>query len=145
LNPVLVWRDSPGSGGKQGRVVVVAWPAVRDEGMAGYGRFGALSRAERDRFFYLDDADRKLIAARRRDYNRLGFALQLVTVRYLGMLLPDPLDVPAELIEYLAEQLEIDDPGCVKQYTERDKTSSSTPGRSSVSTGWPRTPTSRVS
>jgi uncharacterized protein DUF4158 len=65
---------------------------VTDEG--GYGRFGALSRVELERFFYLDDEDRKLIAGRRRDYNRLGFALQVVTVRQLGMFLADPLDVP---------------------------------------------------
>ena len=44
---------------------------MTDEG--GYGRFGALSRVELERFFYLDDEDRKLIAGRRRDYNRLGF------------------------------------------------------------------------
>jgi hypothetical protein len=43
---------------------------VTDEG--GYGRSGALSRVELERFFYLDDEDRRLIAARRRDYNRLG-------------------------------------------------------------------------
>jgi hypothetical protein len=70
---------------------------VTDEG--GYGRFGALSRVELERFFYLDDEDRRLIAARRRDYNRLGFALQVVTVRQLGMFLADPLDVPPELID----------------------------------------------
>jgi len=93
---------------------------VTDEG--GYGRFGALSRVELERFFYLDDEDRKLIAGRRRDYNRLGFALQVVTVRQLGMFLADPLDVPPELIDYLAEQLGIEDSSCVKQYTERDKT-----------------------
>jgi hypothetical protein len=46
---------------------------VTDEG--GYGRFGALSRVELERFFYLDDEDRKLIAGRRRDYNRLGFVI----------------------------------------------------------------------
>jgi TnpA family transposase len=96
---------------------------VREVGaVGGYGRFGVLSRVELERFFHLDDEDRRLIAARRRDHNRLGFALQLVTVRYLGMFLTDPLDVPAELIEYLAEQLDIDDPACVKAYVDRDKT-----------------------
>ncbi|WP_446222387.1 DUF4158 domain-containing protein [Nocardia sp. IBHARD005] len=93
---------------------------MTDEG--GYGRFGTLSRVELERFFYLDDEDRRLIAGRRRDYNRLGFALQVVTVRQLGMFLADPLDVPPELVDYLAEQLGIEDSSCVKQYTEREKT-----------------------
>lgn len=72
-----------------------------------------LSRVELERFCYLDDDDRRLIAARRRDYNRLGFAVQVVTVRYLGMFLSDPIDVPVELVAYLAEQLEIEDPSCL--------------------------------
>lgn len=93
---------------------------MTDEG--GYGRFGALSRQELERYCYLDDEDRRLIAARRRDYNRLGFAVQVVTVRHLGMFLADPLDVPPALIEYLAEQLEISDPSMVKRYTDREKT-----------------------
>jgi len=38
------------------------------------------------------------------------------------MFLADPLDVPAELVDYLAEQLGIKDASCVKQYTEREKT-----------------------
>ena len=32
-----------------------------DEGVAGYGRFGSLSRVELERFFHLDDEDRRLI------------------------------------------------------------------------------------
>ncbi|WP_328401142.1 DUF4158 domain-containing protein [Nocardia sp. NBC_00403] len=88
----------------------------------GYGRFGSYSRVELERFFYLDDEDRRLIAARRRDYNRLGFALQMVTVRHLGMFLADPLDVPAEAVAYVAEQLDIADPACVKSYVDREKT-----------------------
>jgi hypothetical protein len=53
---------------------------------------------------------------RRRDYSRVGFALQVVTVRHLWMFLVNPLEVPAELVEYLAEQLGIADPSCVKRY-----------------------------
>ena len=55
----------------------------------------------------MDDEDRRLVAMRRRDYNRLGFAVQMVRVRHLGMFLPDPWDVPLELVEYLDEQLGI--------------------------------------
>ncbi len=102
---------------------MVSWAAVRDEGVApGYGQFGVLTRVELERFFHLDDQDRELIAERRRDSNRLGFAIQLVTVRYLGMFLPDPLNVPANLVDYLAEQLGIDDPSCVKAYLDRKQT-----------------------
>ncbi|MET8428796.1 DUF4158 domain-containing protein [Nocardia sp. NPDC004860] len=88
---------------------------------ADYGCFGVLSRVELERSRPLDDEDRKLIAARRLDRNRLYFAIQLVTVRYAGLLLPErePLDVPAELVDYLAEQLEIADPACVKSYADR--------------------------
>lgn len=90
--------------------------------MPGYGRFGSLSRVKLERFFHLDDEDRRLIAARRRDYNRLGFALQVVTVRHLGMFLADPLDVPPELVDYLADQLDIDDLTVLPEYLERRKT-----------------------
>jgi hypothetical protein len=40
-----------------------------------------LVSAEADAF--LDDADRDLVARRRRAHNRLGFAQRLVTVRHL--------------------------------------------------------------
>ncbi|WP_369009324.1 DUF4158 domain-containing protein [Nocardia barduliensis] len=47
---------------------------------------------------------------------RLGVAVQLATVRFLSMLLPDPLDVPAAVVDYLTEKLGIGDPSCVKAY-----------------------------
>ena len=80
------------------------------------------SRADLERFFLLDDADRKRIADRRGDHHRLGFMLQATTVRYLGVFLEDPLAVPWPVVEYLAEQLGVADPSCVKRYTERPKT-----------------------
>jgi hypothetical protein len=79
------------------------------------------SRADLERFFFLDDADRGLIGDRRGDHNRLGFVLQATTVRYIGVFLADPLDVPWPVVEYLAEQLGIPDPSCVKRYVERPK------------------------
>jgi hypothetical protein len=79
-------------------------------------------QATLERFFFLDDADRDLVAKRRGDQNRLGFALQLVTVRWLGTFLTDPLDVPVVVLDYVAAQVEVADPSCVKRYTEREKT-----------------------
>ena len=96
---------------------------LTDEQAAVYGRFtGPLTRAQLERYFFLDDSDKTLIRRRRGDHSRLGFGLQLVTVRYLGTFLTDPLDVPAGVAGYLAEQLGIEDASCVKRYTERDKT-----------------------
>ncbi len=65
--------------------------------------------AELERFFFLDDADRALVGKRRGDHNRLGFSLQLGTARFIGLFLPDPLDVPPEVVDYLARQLGIAD------------------------------------
>ncbi len=73
----------------------------------GYGGFAAVpTRLELERFFFLDDADKALIARRRGDDNRLGFALQVVTVRYLGTFLADPLDVSTGVMDYVASQLD---------------------------------------
>jgi TnpA family transposase len=83
---------------------------------------GAPSGEELERFFFLDDEDRKLIAKRRGDGSRLGFALQLTTVRFLGAFLDDPLDVPSVVLDELAGQLVIADPSCVKTYVERSNT-----------------------
>lgn len=96
---------------------------LSDEQAATYGRFTAPpSRAELERFFFLDDADRALTGRRRSDHSKLGFSLQLVTVRYLGTFLTDPLDVPTVVLDYVAEQLGIVDASQVKAYVEREKT-----------------------
>jgi hypothetical protein len=75
-----------------------------------------------EKLFFLDDEDRVLVGRRRGDHMKLGFALQLVTVRYVGRFLEDPLDVPGVVLDFVAGQLEIDDPSRVKRYTEREKT-----------------------
>jgi TnpA family transposase len=96
---------------------------LSDAEAAAYGRFdGSPSRGELDRAFFLDDADRELIAKRRGAPNQLGFALQLATVRWLGTFLADPTDVPAVVLAYVGRQLEIEDPSCVARYLERRRT-----------------------
>jgi hypothetical protein len=72
--------------------------------------------------FFLDDEDRAQVAQRRGQHMKLGFALQLVTVRWLGTFLEDPLDVPGAVLEFVAEQLEVEDPSQIKRYTERRET-----------------------
>jgi hypothetical protein len=96
---------------------------LTDEEAARYVRYGErLSRLVLEKLFFLDDDDKVLIGRHRGPHMMLGFALQLVTVRFLGTFLNDPLDVPAEVVDYVADQLGIADPSCVKRYIERRST-----------------------
>jgi hypothetical protein len=81
---------------------------LSDEQVAAYGRFsGELPAGDVERLFYLDDADRNLIARRRADHHRLGFTVQLGTVRAVGRSLEDPLNVPWPAVEFLTVFFEI--------------------------------------
>ena len=74
--------------------------------------------------FFLDDEDLALVNLRRGDHMKAGFALQVVTARWLGTFLEDPLDVPAAVLDFVAGQLGLADPSVVKKYAERVKTKS---------------------
>ena len=74
-----------------------------------YGCFtGVPSPDDLARYFHLDEFDLGLIVKKRGQSNRLGFALQLGTVRYLGTFLEDPLNVPISVLQTLTRQLYID-------------------------------------
>lgn len=88
-----------------------------------YGSYqGEPTPIQLDRYFHLDDVDRQRVNSRRGDHNRLGFALQLGTVRFLGTFLPFPTEVPSSVVDYMAQQLDITDVSCLPKYLERSPT-----------------------
>ena len=73
-----------------------------------YARFaGEPNEEQLSKYFHLDAADRGLINRRHGDHNKLGFAVQLATVRFLGTFLSRADAVPAGVVTYLAKQLDV--------------------------------------
>jgi len=91
--------------------------------IAGYGRYGEPPSARQlERFFHFDDLDRDRIGDRRGEHNRLGFAVQLATVRFLGTFLAHPADVPPVVAGTVARELAITEPDCLALYARREQT-----------------------
>ena len=57
------------------------------------------------KYFLLTDADLSEVEQCRGSVNRLGFAVQLCTLRWRGYFLPDTSDLPLPVLETLASQL----------------------------------------
>ena len=94
---------------------------LSDEQRARYGRYaGDPTEEQLARHFYLDAADRELVGQTRGAHNRIGFAIQLGTARFLGAFLDDPTQTPPVVIATMARQLGEDStpsldakPGCL--------------------------------
>src|SRR5450755_2255358 len=110
----------------RGRVASPAVPVefLSEGQVARFGRFAAdPSPVELERFFRLDGDAWRLVGSKRRDENRLGFAVQWGTVRMVGAFLGEnPTAVPAGVVAFACEQLGIADPSCLGAYAERSKT-----------------------
>jgi hypothetical protein len=65
----------------------------------GFGRYiDAPSRDELERYFHLSDEDREAVQVLRGNHNRLGYAVLLTTVRFVGVLPDKPTAVPVEVL-----------------------------------------------
>jgi TnpA family transposase len=79
------------------------------EQKAEYGKFNnELTSEQLATYFFFDDIDKKNIYKHRGEHNKLGFAIQLGTVRFLGTLLSDIKLVPTSVVQYISQQLKID-------------------------------------
>lgn len=72
-------------------------------------------------FFTLTESDYMALARLHSDSNRLGFALQLCTLRYLGFVPNDLRKAPTAVVAFLARQLAIS-PEMIDSYGERSQT-----------------------
>lgn len=87
------------------------------EQVAQYGHYASPpSPKQLAKYFHLDDRDLGYIAVLDDDHTRLGFAVQLGTVRFLGTFLSNLSQVPASVVLYLAHQLNLTDVAVWSEY-----------------------------
>jgi TnpA family transposase len=82
-----------------------------------------ISEWEIAKHYTFTDNDMEIINQHRRDYNRLGFAVQLCCLRNPGWSLNNISSVPYTVLSYIAEQLQVN-PNEFEQYAQRVKTKS---------------------
>jgi hypothetical protein len=74
------------------------------------------------RYFHLDERDLAFIQQRRGKHNRLGIALQLTTVRFLGTFVTDLEPICPSVKQFVAKQIGIRHPQVLMRYAQRPTT-----------------------
>ncbi len=80
-----------------------------------------ISEWEIAKYYTFTETDMDIINRHRRDYNRLGFAVQLCCLRNPGWSLGSINDIPDKVLAYIAEQLQVN-PKEFEQYAQRENT-----------------------
>ena len=82
---------------------------------------GAVPQDDLHAFFLLTEDDKREGRRQRSPHNRLGYALQLCSLRYLGFV-PEALQsIPHQVVTFVAEQLAVD-PGGLVSYAKWRRT-----------------------
>lgn len=82
---------------------------LTEEQKSQYGKFsGEPDELQLARYFHLDETDLEFISNRRGDHNRLGFALQITSIRFLGYFLSDLHVIPINTQHFVAKQLSVE-------------------------------------
>jgi TnpA family transposase len=71
--------------------------------------------------YTLSEEDRKIIRRRRRDANRIGYAIQLCVLRHTGWPYSELEEIPYRVLDYIRNQLDIE-PETFYQYAQREET-----------------------
>jgi hypothetical protein len=90
---------------------------LTDAQRQGFARFdGEPSADQLARYFHLDQTNRDLIGTLRGDHNRLGFAVMLTSVRFLGAFPVSAAEIPASVLATVIAQLELEPTTGVNAY-----------------------------
>jgi hypothetical protein len=83
---------------------------------------GEPNETQLERYFHLDNTDLEFLSNRRGDQNRLGVALQLTSIRFLGSSLLDLTLVPINVQIFVSNQIQIKNIDILSDYAKRDTT-----------------------